>query len=532
MQKIIALSQQLLKSILAALWEIFKSGLWLIVQVIELAAWAVSALSKKLARMQRMVKVTLKRNKMALITWPFKQLLLGIWAVIVAAFWLLIQTIELFVWVLSRLRQPFSPKTSPAREELEKVPLPPSVELRRRAMSELGSGARKNKTPAVVENPANEPTPPPAVESRRQRLKTARGKVGLIVALILLLPSVLFAIAAFPPAVLNFQGNLLVEGTSFTYTGSNSNKLFLNSIRGLKQLELEGTQQITLTGKFQSQSDPAFSSLTKLTVQLPNRSSKLILEPAKPQQSQLELVELRLQPNTKVTRLSYNPDGQKLAVSLQPDRAQPPNTLKLSLGKQPLKITLEDYRLPDGKLKDSKIPNLAEFTFTPALAEVNLGLQHATALSLSLPAAEPTVSNQWIWGYLDVQAVKFHRTRPTYNSNESNFESTIIQGKVQMAGQQLNLASDRFFLPGKPGIQRIGNLQIHSEEPQGLAVSIQGKAETVAVGTDINSPVNPIQGKFLNRYLPHYAIAALLAFWAAALCSLLLRFFNQLPKKS
>ncbi|HIK27132.1 MAG: hypothetical protein N3E45_06985 [Oscillatoriaceae bacterium SKW80] len=487
MQKaIIDISRRFIKLIIAIFWEVFKSSLWLLIQVIELAAWIVSALSEKIARMQRMVKIALNRNKTALITWPLKQLLLGIWAVIVAIFWLLIQTIELFIWVLSQLGEFFSSNTFPS-------------------ISDLKSGVKKTNHQLWL----------------RKKLK--RRKYLLLIAIILLLPSVLLALASFTAAEINFQGHLLVKGMSFTYVGSYNNKLFLNSIRRLKQIEIEGRQQLTLIGKFQSQTTPTFNSLTKLTVQLPSRSSKLILKPVDSQHSQLELFELRLQPNTKVTDFSYNPDGHKLTISLLPESAKLPNFLKLSLGKQPLNITLENYNLPDSNLKHTQT-NFTEFTFTPTQAEVNIVLEKSTGISINLPAAEPDISNQWIWGYLNVQDVKFYQTTPS--KSEPSFYSTIIQGKVQMAGQELNITSDRFFLPSQPGIQRLGDIRIHSQKPQSLEVRIQGKASSIAVGTDINSPINRIQGKFLNRYLSRYGLPTLLAFWAATVGSLLLWFFK------
>ena len=140
----------------------------------------------------------------------------------------------------------------------------------------------------------------------------------------------------------------------------------------MKRVEIAGWQQLTLTGKFQSQSNPSLNELTKLEILLPTETSKWSVEPAKPEQSQLELTELRLQPAAKFAELSYNISSNQLALSLLAGESGQPNLLKLSLGKQPLKVTLEDYRLPGRALPDSKNPNKLEFILTPTETEVKV----------------------------------------------------------------------------------------------------------------------------------------------------------------
>ena len=148
LEKLLTLPLQLLKWLLAGFWEIFKISLWLLIQLIELSAWVVSALSQKIKRTQRLLRVSLKRNKMAFLLWLFKLILRGLWAVTVTVFWLLIQIIELFAWVVSSLGSLLLQNAPATENQPDETPLPRSVEMRRKAMSQLrrNSQISENKT--------------------------------------------------------------------------------------------------------------------------------------------------------------------------------------------------------------------------------------------------------------------------------------------------------------------------------------------------------------------------------------------------
>ena len=83
-----------------------------------------------------------------------------------------------------------------------------------------------------------------------------------------------------------------------------------------------------------------------------------------------------------------------------------------------------------------------------------------------------------------------------------------------MAGRELPVAASQFLMAGKPGIQRLGSLQIHTGKPQGLSVRISGESDSIQVGIDPKFPESGIQGKLLNRYLWREAVTVLLAFCA------------------
>src|SRR4028119_460996 len=145
-------------------------------------------------------------------------------------------------------------------------------------------------------------------------------------------------LAAFVPSTHIFESNLTVEEMSFTYAGKEP-QLFLDTVRGIKSLEFEGQQSLTFTGKIQSKSTPALNQLTILEIEPIDSTSKWSIAPANlKQSSELEFTELRLQPDTQVNKLSYDPypDRNQLAFSLTSNTPvkKPTNTniVQLNLG--------------------------------------------------------------------------------------------------------------------------------------------------------------------------------------------------------
>lgn len=144
-------------------------------------------------------------------------------------------------------------------------------------------------------------------------------------------------LAAFLPSEHFFEGNLTVEEMSFTYAGKDQ-KLFLDTIRKLKSLKIEGKQILSFTGKFESKSMPELNQRETLKIELTDDKSILLIESSA---SEIELKELRLQPNTKVAELSYDTIRNKLAFSLLNTEQTNANVLNFTLGDQPITINLE-----------------------------------------------------------------------------------------------------------------------------------------------------------------------------------------------
>ncbi|MEH1792519.1 hypothetical protein [Nostoc sp.] len=135
----------------------------------------------------------------------------------------------------------------------------------------------------------------------KRLLRTIANNQNSFLVLLLLLFFTILTFAAIVPGTHAFEGNIISEEMSFTYNGEES-KLFLQNIRGIKELENEGKQTLTFTGSFQSETWPEINQLNSLQIKLTDGESRWIIVPANPQDTnQISLNELRLQPNTKVT---------------------------------------------------------------------------------------------------------------------------------------------------------------------------------------------------------------------------------------
>ncbi|MFM6154940.1 MAG: hypothetical protein ACKPE3_18400, partial [Sphaerospermopsis kisseleviana] len=159
-----------------------------------------------------------------------------------------------------------------------------------------------------------------------------------ILVMILLLVLCIITIAAIVPGTHIFEGNLIFKEMSFTYNDDQP-KFFIGNIKNIKELETEGKQTLTFTGSFQSQSLPEINNLNSLEIELTERESKIIITPANSNtESEINLRELRLQPQTRIAKLKYDFYRQQLAFSLLPHSANNLNPLEIYLGEQPIKV--------------------------------------------------------------------------------------------------------------------------------------------------------------------------------------------------
>ena len=256
-------------------------------------------------------------------------------------------------------------------------------------------------------------------------------------------------LAAFVPSTHIFESNLTVEEMSFTYAGKEP-KLFLDTVRGIKSLEIESQQTLTFTGKIQSQSMPALNQLTILEIEPIDSTSKWSIATANlKQSSELEFTELRLQPDTKVNNLSYDTYRNQLAFSLTPVK-KPTNTniLQLNLGNQPLKVRLEGYQLKNVKLPvDSEKQRQLEFILIPNNQELRLNFADPVTIYMQPPAPKNNESKQWFRGKIEVKDVQFQRLDITGSNQDDNLPiSTILKGEVHMAKQTMEIKRNQFLM--------------------------------------------------------------------------------------
>jgi hypothetical protein len=353
-----------------------------------------------------------------------------------------------------------------------------------------------------------------------------------------------------------FEGNLLVQEMSFTYAGSDE-KLFLDSIEHIQALAFHGalSQPLTLTGEFSSP-DPALnqklSQLQKLEIELPSPTSRVTFSPVNSvQKSQLTLLELRINPQSQVQQLAYTlkPQGLSFCLQSQSDESDdcwnqeslPTNfaqsvvgQIQLQLGQQPLMVNLEAVNIP--KL-GSQITS-AELQFTPKIHELILPLLSPSEFFITLPKSSK--ADEWLRGDVEVKDVQFQKRDRTGNVQDEFIKSTILDGKVRLGGQTLELQPDQFLLvlPEKPRlpfsatseIQKLRYIQINTQSPQGLRTLFSGHAAGIAAGLYSEFPVQKIEPSWLSQYLSDEAIAAILGFITAFTGIFFPRLFPEPPK--
>jgi hypothetical protein len=382
-----------------------------------------------------------------------------------------------------------------------------------------------------------------------------------VLILLILFSSVILAGVLPSPQI--FEGNLVVKNLSFTYAGEESNKLFLNNIWGISQLEGEGNQTFILNGRFSSPSNQVLNQKllqrNSLKILLPHEKSQWIISPATTKQpSELKISELRLQPNTSINSLSYNPYNRRLSLSLtaknqndvkvKTDELNEAAKLSIALGEYPIKLTLTGYQLEDLGLQDSPdSPNPIELIFQPDNSQLSLLLNKTTRLSVNLPDIRKVNSEEWLWGDLDVQNVNFEQLKQTgININDEIYNSTIIKGQIHMGERELKIESNQFLLISKPGINRLLNLEVIppkppqeisiqiadeavevSTPPEGLEVRFSGKAKQIQVGLDRRLPVRSLKSSFLANFFSNDVIIAMISFFSAAIISLLTWIVND-----
>jgi hypothetical protein len=366
-------------------------------------------------------------------------------------------------------------------------------------------------------------------------------KKRFVFVFLLLLCFSLITFSAIFPSNHKFEGSLTVQEMSFIYNGKQT-KTFLESIRGISNLESEGIQTLTFTGNFQSTSLPQLNQLNFLKVDLTNDKSKLIIAPTNPKLSEIDLNSLLLQPNTKVTKLKYDFYRKKLALSLEllstaePDKKS--NTVEIYLGEQPIKVILEKYNLPDLSLPnnfDKQTP--IEFIYNPENKGLNLHISQKNSLFITLekPPNFEAENQKWFKGKIDTKNVQFERVENKSNIKDELDVSTIVEGKIRMAEQEREIKKHQFLMGENPdvplNIQLIRNIEIIEMIPKkGLEVRFSGRDKQITIGLDKKFPVSRIQGSWLDGVLPRDVIIVLFSFGAATVANLISWLFSNTSK--
>ncbi|MHC0063111.1 hypothetical protein ACWATR_09305 [Nostoc sp. UIC 10890] len=388
-------------------------------------------------------------------------------------------------------------------------------------------------------------------------LRTISNHPTFFLALLVILFLTLLTFAAIVPGTHRFEGNIVAEKMSFVI--KDESILFLQDISGIKQLDNEGKQTLTFTGNFQSDSWPEIKKLNSLKIQLKDPKSRWIITPVNTEDtSEISLDRLRLQPNTKVSELSYDFFRDKLTFSLQPNsnlnQKINPNTLDIYLGEQQVKVIVEDYELPDFKLPiqlNKQIP--LEFYLNANNKNINLEITQDTNIYITLdktikdetedktPKAEikdktlKYKTKRWFTKKnIKTKNVQFIDVVKASNIRDNYTISTIVEGKIRMVEQERDIKQNQFLMGENPktplNIQEILHLGILPEK--GIEARFYGETKEIQIGLHPDFPVSRIQGSWLDGVLPRDAIIALFSFGAATVANLLSWLFSNTSKSA
>lgn len=357
-----------------------------------------------------------------------------------------------------------------------------------------------------------------------------------IFAFLLLMSFASILLLALVPGRSRFETQIVATQINFEIVlpANEPRRRFLDSIRNLESLTLSGrhAEPITLTGQFTSET---LGNLTELEFELPYDYSQLQLQPIAVSEvalpSELEVLALQLQNQTKVNALSYVPVNRRLemlfAHATSPDLAEG-SVLELYLGQQPLQLTLEGYHLSVAGqiLEDPDGNQPLTFSFIPDIAELAVPLPQTGVFSLSLPPLANIDTLRWFWGNLPVTQAAFQTEER--RGGDILERSTLRRGTVRMGEQELDLEVDQFLLLKQPGIQHIRYLRLIEDE--GIEVRASGETSLAQAGLDPTFPVRGVRSNIIARVFRPDIVVAIVSFSGAMVASLLSWFIDNLFK--
>lgn len=324
-----------------------------------------------------------------------------------------------------------------------------------------------------------------------------------------------FIVLFFWQVPVTFEANIISRSVSFQ-TPPNTEQLLLNSLRSLPKLEFEGVQEIRLLGEFDSEAmrEP-LNEFDPVEIDLPYSHSKLILEDTASSEGPGTAI-APTSPQTQVDEFAYDRQRHQLSFRLIPPNDETSIPVELSLGPTALQLNLEGFESPQlrPQAEDEwgSPYQIETFTWTPYSTELYLNLKGDTKIYIKLPDLEATDYQDWFWGQLQVEDVRFTRVIQAEDVRDDRVRSTILEGQVNFLAESLPLESGQFLILPQRGttIRRLPRIELHPEEPAGLRVRVQGKATQVAVGLDPEFPLRDLKSNFWQQWLTPELITVLL----------------------
>ena len=357
----------------------------------------------------------------------------------------------------------------------------------------------------------------------------------------------------------NFEGKLVVK--QFTFTNNEDNQLFLGRIEKTPRISIadkilgrNGENFLTLSGEFNDFTDIRNSPINrakKLHIKLHDSNSQLIIgSETLAKNSRVTIQSLKLKQDTKIKNLYYNSYKNSLNFSLEPGISF--SELKLNLGAEPVKVTLiGEYELTNElqqtivKSSQGKYREI-NFSFKPDNSNLAWILDSNNNLVIDLPKNNNNESKNWFNRQLEVRDVRFESQYKGGQHVGDEFPvSHIIQGKIRMSHQNLDIDEEQFLMIEKPGIRQLRNLKLLASqiskdsslstddrvsnslpELTGLDVGISGRSKSIKVGISKDFPVASIRGNRWTQSLSQDVITAAISFSSAMIIALITGLIN------
>lgn len=350
-------------------------------------------------------------------------------------------------------------------------------------------------------------------------LKFARKSPRLISLLVLTLSLILFIVTVtLLPSEQPFEGRLELNNLSFI---SNIDQPFLNNINTIKQISVENSLPLTLTGTF---NDLTLQNINQITLKpLTNSNPSWQIESSS--NLNLEIQELQLTQDSQINNLHYDSYNKRLSLEIIP---KSPLTLTINPS-DTLTLRFNNYQIP-------QLPNTKSITWQPD-NQLILEIKQPIKLSFQFPE----IPNSAIFReQLSVKEVKFNELIVNSSDFSQNYQkSSIVGGIIRLANQNHDLADGQFltFYPAD-SIRNLFHLKLTSEKSstlktndnqtlsinesfEGLNVDISGKSKQIKIGINPNLPIATFQASLLEKWLPRDAVIGLIAFLSSLVATLI-----------
>ena len=352
------------------------------------------------------------------------------------------------------------------------------------------------------------------------------------------------------PSVNNFEGELIANNFSFTSVESTKRQKFLADTP-FKSITISGLSEEIFTGDFKSNSDPAINQVKELKIEKlkqAHNQPKITIKNLDPdRKNNPVLSQIEIYKNTRISDLNYDASRNLISFCLQENRssddqcflnldsAKPRDKiakLDIYLDAEIFDVTLEGYEITNPKLINNASSSNREFNWIPesGYRERSYEITHPMQITIEIP--KPQIKskntdtddiNPLIQKSILIKEANFAYKQ---DAEDQFLTSSIIQGKIRMAEQDIKIESSQFFkTEGGEGVQGIYNIKT---DLQGFKFLIAGNASSILSGLNYQSPIYNTRANFWANFLSKEVIIAITAFCAGMISNLLMGLFNKI----